>query len=181
MKGIVAVAALAAMSAAIGCSVQQPATVPELAPAPVRALPFRGRLVTGDREALPPAVALSLADKSRVTFSYREEMTHDEHHVPLWYSALDPVTYVGAPLGDYGVSVFATLSIFDGDQAIGDYTAKAYVSKSYSLYSEPTHRELEQAARAKAREEIDQKLYRDEDRLARAVAAGDATTSRAIK
>ncbi|HYB91372.1 MAG TPA: hypothetical protein VEC38_10030 [Candidatus Binataceae bacterium] len=177
MKGIIALAALAA----IGCSVQQPAMAPEAAPAPVRALAFRGRLVAGDRDALPPAVALSLADKSRVTFSYREELSHDEHHVPLWYSALDPVTYAGVPLGDFGVSAFAMLSVFVGEQAIGDYTAQAYVSKSYSLYSEPTHSELEQSARAKVRDEIDRKLYRDEERLTRAISASDAAADRAIK
>ena len=53
---------------------------------------------------------------------------------------------------------------------LGDYTAKVHVSKSYTLYKEPTHREVEQAARAAVREQIDQKLYRDADRLAEALA-----------
>ena len=113
---------------------------------------------------------MSLSNTSAVTFYYREELTHDDYHVPLIISALDPVTYVGAPLGDYGVTAFASLSIVDGDRILGDYTAKAHVSKSYSLYSQPTHRELEQAARAAVRQKIDQKLYRDADRLAQAVA-----------
>jgi hypothetical protein len=113
---------------------------------------------------------MSLSNSSEVTFSYREELTHDEYHIPLLISALDPLTYVGSPLGDYGVTAFASLSIVDGDRVLGDYTAEAHVSKSYSLYSEPTHRALEQAARAAVRQTIDQKLYRDADRLAQAVA-----------
>jgi hypothetical protein len=82
---------------------------------------------------------------------------------------LDPVTYVGAPLGDLGVTAFASLSITDGDRVLGDYTAKVHISKSYSLYSEPTHRAVEQAARAAVRDKIDQKLYRDADRVAVAI------------
>jgi hypothetical protein len=135
-----------------------------------RPLPFKGRLLDGDPDELPPAVAMSLSNTSTVTFSYREELTHDEYHIPLIVSALDPVTYFGAPLGDYGVTAFASLSITDGDRILGDYTAKAYVSKSYTLYSEPTHAELERAARAAVRQRIDQKLYRDANRLAQAAA-----------
>jgi hypothetical protein len=142
-----------------------------------RPLPFKGRLVDGDPDELPPAVAMSLSNTSTVTFSYREELTHDEYHIPLIVSALDPVTYFGAPLGDYGVTVFASLSIVDGDRILGDYTAKAYVSKSYSLYSEPTHAELERAARAAVRERIDQKLYRDANRLAHAAAGPGRPTA----
>ena len=136
-----------------------------------RPLPFKGRLVDGDPDELPSAVTMSLSDTSTVTFSYREELTHDEYHIPLIVSALDPVTYFGAPLGDYGVTAFASLSITDGDRILGDYTAKAHVSKSYTLYSEPTHAELERAARAAVRERIDQKLYRDANRLAQAAAS----------
>jgi hypothetical protein len=156
--------------AAFGCGAQQPAITPQVAQTPARPLPFKGRLVDGDPSELPLSVAMSLSDTSAVTFSYREELTHDEYHIPLIVSALDPVTYIGAPLGDYGVTAFATLSIMNGDKVLGDYTAKAHVSKSYSLYSEPTHAELEQAARAAVREKIDQKIYRDADRLAEAVA-----------
>jgi hypothetical protein len=53
---------------------------------------------------------------------------------------------------------------------LGDYTAKVHVSKSYSLYAESTHSAVEHAARVAVREKIDQKLYRDIDRLAAAVA-----------
>ena len=132
---------------AFGCSVQQPA----VAQAPARPLPFKGRLAQGDASEVPAAVAMSLSSTSSVTFSYREELTHDDYHVPLIVSAFDPVTYVGAPLGDLGVTAFASLSIVDGDRVLGDYTAKVHVSKSYSLYSEPTHKEVEQAARAAVR------------------------------
>ncbi|HTY54011.1 MAG TPA: hypothetical protein VMB26_02360 [Candidatus Binataceae bacterium] len=152
-----------------GCAVRQPAPVPEVALAPPRPLPFKGRLLDGEPSELPPSVAMSLSSNSPVTFSYREELSHDEYHIPLWVSAFDPVTYVGAPLGDYGVTAFATLSIMDGDKVLADYTAKAHVTKSYSLYSEPTHAELERAARAAVREKIDQKLYGDSNRLAQAI------------
>jgi hypothetical protein len=179
MKWAFVLAAFLAAIAAYGCGVQQPSVTPPVAEAPARPLPFKGRLVDGDSGGLPPAVAMSLSNNSAVTFSYREELTHDEYHIPLIVSALDPVTYVGSPLGDYGVTAFASLSITDGDQVLGDYTAKAHVSKSYNLYAEPTHKELEEAARAAVRQRIDQKLYQDADRLARAVANSgkSATTS----
>lgn len=170
---------LLAAAVAFGCSVQQPAVAPAVAQAPARPLPFKGRLAQGDASELPSAVAMSLSSTSSVTFSYREELTHDDYHVPLIVSAFDPVTYVGAPLGDLGVTAFASLSIVDGDKVLGDYTAKVHVSKSYSLYSEPTHKEVEQAARAAVREKIDQKLYRDADRLAQAIAGSGTLPSRA--
>ena len=128
-------------------------------------LPFKGRLADGDPGELPPSVALSLSSNSPVVFSYREELTHDEYHIPLWFSAIDPVTYLGSPLGDYGVTAFASLSVADGDRVLGDYTAKVHVSKSYNLYSEPTHQELEQEARTAVRARIDQKLHQDMSRL----------------
>ena len=136
---------------------------------PAHPLPFTGRLIDGNPHELPPAVAMSLSKDSPIAFSYREELSHDEYHVPLFISAFDPVTYIGAPLGDYGATAFASLSIIDGDRVLGDYTAKAYVTKSYSLYSEPTHMELDRAARTAVREKIDQKLYSDATRLAGAV------------
>ena len=51
---------------------------------------------------------------------------------------------------------------------LGDYTAKEHVSKSYSLYTNASHKELEDAALAAVRQRIDQKLYDDEARLAQA-------------
>jgi hypothetical protein len=153
-----------------GCAVQQPPAAPAVAQAPAHPLPFKGHLAEGDASSVPPAVAMSLSSTSPVTFSYREELTHDDYHIPLIVTALDPVTYAGAPLGDLGVTAFASLSITDGDRVLGDYTAKVHISKSYTLYKEPTHKEVEEAARAAVREKIDQKLYRDEDRLAQAFA-----------
>lgn len=100
-------------------------------------------------------------------------MTHSEYHIPLAVTALDPVTYLGAPLGDYGVTAFASLSIFRGDRVLGDYTAKAFVSKAYTLYSEPTHKQLEDEARRNVRQKIEEKLYRDQERLVKAVASTD--------
>ena len=162
-----------------GCATQQPylvapqisdKTADQVADAPraaARPLPYKGRLVEGDPTELPPAVAQALSPNAPLTFTYREELTHDEYHIPMIISALDPVTYAGSPLGDYGVTAFATLTIYQGDKAIGDYTAKAHVSKSYNLYSEPKHSELERAARDAVRERIDQKLYGDADRIAR--------------
>jgi len=137
-------------------------------------LPFTGRLVEGDRDELPPAIAGALVENSPVTFTYREQLTHDEYHIPLIVSALDPVTFVGAPLGDFGVTAFATLTIRKGDVVLGDYTAKAFVSRPYTLYSSPTHRELETAARTAVRDQIDEKLGRDAVRLSHAVGAGAA-------
>jgi len=170
-----------------GCATQQPylvapqisdKTADQVADEPhasARPLPYKGRLVEGDPAELPPAVAQALSPNAPLTFTYREELTHDEYHIPMIISALDPVTYAGSPLGDYGVTANATLTIYQGDKAIADYTAKAHVSKSYNLYSEPKHSELERAARDAVRERIDQKLYGDADRIARAV-AGPAPT-----
>lgn len=155
----------------LGCSIQQPTTPPlPVAQVPAHPLPFKGHLLEGNRDDVPPAIAMSLADNSRLVFIYREDLTHDEYHIPMAFSALDPVTYFGSPLGDYGVTASASLSIVDGKRVLGDYTAKAHVEKSYNLYHEPTHQELEDAARIAVREKIDQKLYADADRVARAAA-----------
>jgi hypothetical protein len=171
--------ALFLVAAALGCSVQVPVsqTVAPAEPLVEHPLPFKGKLVSGNANELPAAVAMSLSPDSPISFSYREELTHNEYHIPLAVTALDPVTYFGAPLGDYGVTAFASLSIFDGDRVLGDYTAKAFVSKSYTLYSEPTHKELEQAARSSVRQKIEEKLYRDQDRLAQAAASVNASAS----
>jgi hypothetical protein len=169
-----------AAAVASGCAVQQPADAPPVAEAPAHPLPFKGHLAEGDATTVPPAVAMSLSNTSSVTFSYREELTHDDYHIPLIVTALDPVTYAGAPLGDLGVTAFAQLSITDGDRVLGDYTAKVHVSKSFTLYKEPTHREVEDAARAAVREKIDQKLYRDENRLAQAFAGEAQPASPAV-
>jgi hypothetical protein len=155
---------------------------PKVVDTPAHPLPLRGRLVEGDPSDLPPAVAMSLSSNSPVTFTYREELTHDDYHVPLYISALDPANLVGAPLGDYGVTAFASLSINDGERVLGDYTAKEHVSKSYNLYSQPTHKELEDAARAAVRDRIDQKLYSDEGRLAEiAASSGKLATAPASR
>jgi hypothetical protein len=139
--------------------------------AAVRPLPYKGQLVEGDPTELPPAVAMALAKDAPLTFSYREELTHDEYHIPMILSAIDPATYIGTPLGDYGVTAFATLTIFQGNKVLGDYTAKAHVSKSYNLYHEPKHAELDREAREAVRNRIDQKLYDDADRVARGIAS----------
>jgi hypothetical protein len=172
MTRALSIAILLTISLQYACTIQQPSAPPPIAQSPAHPLPFKGRLIDGNPNELPPAVALSLSHSSTVTFSYREELTHDDYHIPLWFSAFDPVTYAGAPLGDYGVTAFASLSIIDGERILGDYTAKAHVTKSYSLYSEPTHLELERAARANVREKIDQKLYADAAKLANAIGAG---------
>jgi hypothetical protein len=155
---------------ACGCSVQQlPPTAMQMPQAPARPLPFKGRLVQGDPTELPPDVAMSLSKSSPITFMYREQLTHDERHASMLATALAPSTYAGAALGEYGVDAFAELTILDGNRIIGDYTAKARVWKSYSLYSTPTHAELERAARAAVRGKIDAQLERDARHLAQAV------------
>jgi hypothetical protein len=168
-------AAFFASTIVVACSLQQPDVSPPVAETPAQPLPFKGRLIDGDPAELPPAVAMSLSQTSTVTFAYREELTHDEYHIPLLFSAFDPVTYVGAPLGDYGVTAFASLTVVDGDRVLGDYTAKAHVERSYNLYSEPTHQEVERAARVAVRNSIDEKLYRDAAQLAGAWAAHNPT------
>jgi hypothetical protein len=164
-----------------GCAPQQPYVLaPQVgdhqpaaaaqSPAPptdTRALPYKGRLIEGDPTELPPAIAKSLSKDAPLTFSYREELTHDEYHIPMILTALDPVTYMGAPLGDYGVTAFATLTISRGDKVVADYTAKAYVSQSYNVYHEPKHSEVDRAARDAVRARLDQKLFADADRVAR--------------
>jgi hypothetical protein len=55
------------------------------------------------------------------------------------------------------------------------------VTKSYNLYAEPTHRELEQAARDAVRAKIDQSLYADSDRLARILSANPQRSGAASK
>jgi hypothetical protein len=181
MKYTLAAVVLIVATAGFACTIQQQAPPAPEVEAPARPLPFTGRLAQGDPDELPPIVAMSLSPTSTVSFSYREELTHDEYHIPMFLTALDPVTYVGAPLGDYGVTAFAALSITDGDNLIGDYTAKAYVSKSYTLYSQPTHQELERDARTAVRKKIDQKLSADADRLARAVAGSRPSANQNAK
>ncbi len=153
---------------------------PKVADVPAHPLPFKGKLLSGDPNELPPAIAMSLADSSPVTFTYREELTHDDYHVPLAISALDPANLIGAPLGDIGVTAFASLSISDGDTILADYTAKEHASESYNMYHNVTHAEVDEAARAAVRQRIDQKIYSDEARLAKAVgSAGKAPATSA--
>ena len=61
---------------------------PKVDDVPAHPLPFKGKLISGDKDELPPAIAMSLSDSSPVTFTYREELTHDDYHVPLAVSAL---------------------------------------------------------------------------------------------
>jgi len=163
------------------CAVQQavaPGSAPPTSPAysgdpvqassPARPLPFKGRLLDGNPAQLPPVVAMSLTGQSQITFSYREELTHEEQHVPMILSAIDPLTYAGYPMGEYGVIAVASLSIFYGGHLIGDYKAHSRVTKPYSMYAQPTHRELDDAVRFAVREEIDRELYADSARLAAA-------------
>ncbi|HYA36198.1 MAG TPA: hypothetical protein VEF03_11300 [Candidatus Binataceae bacterium] len=138
-------------------------------------LPYKGRLVQGDPDELPPSVRASLSDSSPLQFSYREDLTHDEHHTPLIISALNPATYAGASLGEYEVTAFASFSIADGARVLGDYTAKVSVSSKYSLYSEPTHREVEREARDAVRKEIDAQVHRDQAHVLAQISASSGT------
>jgi hypothetical protein len=140
-------------------------------------LPFKGKLLSGDPGELPPAVAMSLSNDGPLTFTYREELTHDDYHIPLAISWLDPLTYSGAPLGDIGTTAFATLSISSGDTILADYTAKEHASKSYNLYTQPAHKEVDDAAIAAVRQRIDQKIYSDEARLAQAAASASKSST----
>ncbi len=153
---------------------------PKVADVPAHPLPFKGKLISGDPAELPPAVAMSLSDSSPVTFTYREELTHDDYHIPLLLSAVDPGSWVGNPTGDIGVTAFASLSISAGDTIIGDYTAKEHVSKSYSLYTQASHKEVDDAARAAVRQRLDQKIYADEARLAQAAAGAPKSPTASV-
>ena len=153
---------------------------PKVADVPAHPLPFKGKLISGDPAELPPAVAMSLSDSSPVTFTYREELTHDDYHIPLLLSAVDPGSWVGNPTGDIGVTAFASLSISSGDTIIGDYTAKEHVSKSYSLYTQASHKEVDDAARAAVRQRLDQKIYADEARLAQAAAGARKSATASV-
>jgi hypothetical protein len=195
MRKILALAALFAAAVAAGCGAQQlnqsqsqPAgasqsgaqlvIAPKVDNLPAHPLPFKGKLLSGDPAELPPAVAMSLSDSAPVTFTYREELTHDDYHIPYIVSTLDPGSWVGSPVGDIGATAFASLSISAGDTILADYTAKEHVAKSYSLYTQATHKEVDDAARAAVRQRIDQKIYKDEARLAQAVAnAGRSPTA----
>jgi hypothetical protein len=177
----VALEACAAQQAAVPGSASATSTTysgdPEEAPpaqssSPARPLPFKGRLLDGNPAQLPPVVAMSLTDQSQITFSYREELTHEEHHVPMILSAIDPLTYAGYPMGEYGVIAVASLSIFYGGRLVGDYKAQSRVTKPYSIYVQPTHQELDAAVRVAVREKIDRELHADSARLA--AAAGQA-------
>jgi hypothetical protein len=187
MRHTVVLATLLLATAAFGCGTQQPnqsqsqaAGAPQtdsqlvIAPAvvdePAHPLPFKGKLLSGDPAELPPAIAMSLSNTSPVTFTYREELTHDDYHVPLIVSALDPADLIGAPLGDIGTTAFASLSVSAGDTILGDYTAKEHASKSYNMYTHPTHKEVDDAALVAVRQRIEQKVYKDEARLAQAAA-----------
>jgi hypothetical protein len=190
MRHILALAALFTVGALSGCAIQPPnpsqapsqtagasrsqlVIAPKVADVPAHPLPFKGKLLSGDPAELPPAVAMSLSNTGPLTFTYREELTHDDYHIPLGISAFDPETYFGTPLGDIGTTAFASLSISAGDTILADYTAKEHASKSYNLYAQPTHKEVDDAAVAAVRQSIDQKLYKDEARLAQAAANAD--------
>ena len=174
----IATLGLFAALAAFGCAVQPPTLPVDVAQTPAHPLPFKGRLFDGNPDELPPAVAMSLSNDSPVIFSYREELTHDESHTPLWISAFDPATYAGTATGEYGVTAFASLSISEGDTVLADYTAKERVAMPYSMFKEPTHKQLDQAARDAVRSKIDQKLYGDADRLAQTIASSAPTATK---
>jgi hypothetical protein len=206
MRQILILAAFCAAIGVCGCGTQQPdqlqsqsmqsqsqlagastpvadsqlVIAPKVADVPAHPLPFKGKLLSGDPAELPPAVAMSLSDSSPVTFTYREELTHDDYHIPLLLSAVDPGSWVGNPTGDIGVTAFASLSISDGDTIIGDYTAKEHVSKSYSLYTQASHKEVDDAARVAVRQLLEQKIYADEARLAQAAASARKTPTASI-
>ena len=144
---------------------------PKVDDLPAHPLPFKGKLISGDKAELPPAVAMSLSDNSPVTFTYREELTHDDYHVPLVICALDPANLIGAPLGDIGV---------DGVCVLVDQRRRHHCRRLHRQGARlevvqhlprRDHEEVDEAARAAVRQRIDQKIYNDEARLAKAVAS----------
>src|SRR5271156_4828523 len=201
MRQTLILAAFCAAIGACGCASQQPdqlqsqsqvagasapaavsqlVIAPKVVDVPAHPLPFKGKLLSGDPAELPPAVAMSLSDSSPVTFAYREELTHDDYHLPLLFSAVDPGSWIGSPVGDIGVTAFASLSVSAGDVVLGDYTAKEHASKSYSLYTQASHKEIDDAARVAVRQRLDQKIYADEARLAQAAASARNTPTASV-
>jgi hypothetical protein len=156
------------IGALVGCVTMRSAPpTPEVA----LELPFKGRLLGVPSAQAPPAIAASISCSSSIIFSYREELSHEHHTVPMVLSALNPLTYLGAPTGTTGVTAFADLSISDGDRVIGDYTAAVHATADYSIFSGESYLELDREARAQVRREIDDKVIADLDRLTRQIAA----------
>src|SRR5262249_28260843 len=126
MKSTVAAGLLLILCGSADGWAMQQATRPSPPPAqtPAHALPFKGRVLDGETTRLASAVGMFLNRDSHITFLYREEISHDDYHIPLIVTAFDPATYVGAPVGDLGVTAFASLSITEGDRVLGDYIAK---------------------------------------------------------
>jgi hypothetical protein len=156
---------------AAGCAqIEQPRPPADMATSHARGLGFTMRLVDGNPKSLPPSVAAALSDSSQISVSYRENLTHDESHTPLWESAIDPSTYSGATLGARIVDASAELRVFEGDKTLGDYTASAHVQKTYSMFHQPSNVELEETARAEVRRKIDDQLVFDAPKIAGASA-----------
>jgi hypothetical protein len=155
-----------------GCATQPPPVSPSSS-VPTRPLPFKGRLREGNPQDLPPAVAISLDPNSPISFSYREELTHEDQHRSMMVAGFDPRSYFGHPIGEYAVTASAMLAIYDGDRLIAVFAAQARAQQSYTMYSQPTHREVEDQARAEVRDQIDLKLYRDYARLARSLTGSE--------
>src|ERR1700683_931132 len=74
-------------SASAAQSQSQLVIAPKIDYVPAHPLPFKGKLLSGDPAELPPAVAMSLSNSAPVTFTYREELTHDDYHIPLIVTA----------------------------------------------------------------------------------------------
>jgi hypothetical protein len=113
----------------------------------------------------PPASLAPLINAPGVKVSYREQMAHDHYTIPMWQTAFDPRVYMGSPLGRYGVTAFATVSITRGDEVLGDYTAKVHVEQNYGMYYGPTYMQLEREARGQVRKQLDNELLHDRSKL----------------
>lgn len=79
----------------------------------------------------------------------------------MWESAFDPRTYLGRPLGTYGVTVFASVAITDGPRILGDYTARVHIEEPYGLTYQPTYAEMERQARGAVRAKLAKEITRD--------------------
>ena len=106
---------------------------------------------------------MSLTKESTVGYLPRTAL---KSIIPRRFVSIDPLTYAGRPTGEYKVRAVASLSILDHDRVLGEYTAQTNVTKSYGLFSQPTHREIDDEAKAAVRAEIDRKLSSDAWRLA---------------
>lgn len=156
---------LAVLSAALGCT--QLATQPPLVAGEPCHLAFKARVIDSTPAQLPAGIRSVLEESAVLGVRYREEVAHAHWEVPTGaVLVLSPVFLLGAPMGEYRVSVHGALDASDAQGELARYEAVSEVSRKYGLVYGSTFHELEQEARDGARRVIDQEVCNDSRRLA---------------